>query len=107
MVVRALLSICPEAAEMKNVSGELPIHRVCRRPTTLITGSKANGEFTNENLGIIQCLLRAYPEGILAQDERGLVPLHYLLLNHTATRTTDEVELLVVSLTLETFSTLN
>ena len=96
IVIRALLSICPEAAAITDPKSKcIPLHLACSMPTTLISKiSKEKGEqqIENLNLAVVKCLLRAFPAGIYAQDANGRSPLHYLLLFHTETRTTDVIE---------------
>lgn len=57
-VIQFLLSLDPNAAKFKSLSGQLPLH------------------FTHE-LEITKLLITAYPEGVKAVDAQGHTPIHF------------------------------
>jgi ankyrin repeat protein len=95
-VIQMLLDKCPDAAELKNTAGDLPLHKACECTipypdivSMLLAVNPKASETKNEegdlplhkacekgSLEVIEMLLKAYVGGVGVQNNKGELPLH-------------------------------
>lgn len=73
-VVAAICQLAPETITVADRRGRWPLHHACRLPPDA------------EQDKILLLLLAAHPASVLARDEGGRTPLHYLLWYHAKQR---------------------
>eukprot|EP00543_Licmophora_paradoxa_P004144 CAMPEP_0202452004 /NCGR_PEP_ID=MMETSP1360-20130828/10290_1 /ASSEMBLY_ACC=CAM_ASM_000848 /TAXON_ID=515479 /ORGANISM="Licmophora paradoxa, Strain CCMP2313" /LENGTH=988 /DNA_ID=CAMNT_0049070699 /DNA_START=15 /DNA_END=2977 /DNA_ORIENTATION=+ len=81
-IIAALCHVCPEAAKCPDTKGRLPLHWVCKRPSS-----------DPDSERVFQIVVQTYPEALLHRDDAGRTPLHYLFWYHAHTRSARLVQI--------------